>query len=199
VGALSCSSSPTRTGPDPRPSSRRSRSGGIGDHQQRRRRRQQQHNSSSPLLLVASSSLHGPGGGRREGARRRTGTAFECAGPCCAAQTRQHRTAPLPERSPREQGTAGTASTISDISIVSEPSSRRWVGLPRALQCCYVVNDPVFNAATLLSSAKQPRRASVLGQPPTSTTGTTVDRLTCSLSVRSDNFGVHVSADDPRT
>jgi hypothetical protein len=162
VGALRCSTSPTRTGPDPRPSSRRRRNDRMGNPPRRRG----QPNSSSLLSVVAAaaSSIHGPSSGSRAGstaARRRTGPATECAGPCCATPTRPHpRSTPQPTQPNRPQEQQGVSSNPDrSLSVTgsgrrrrrrSPEPARRWRELPPSLQLCYVVHDPTFNASTLL-------------------------------------------------
>jgi hypothetical protein len=110
--------------------------------------------------LLLSASLLGPdAGGNRRGAgsrraaaeRRRIGwPSRQCAGPCCAPPSGQHRTAPpRPVRSPRERPTAGGGTSNS----INEPATSG-EGLLPSNQRCYVVNDPTFNAATLVSSTE---------------------------------------------
>jgi hypothetical protein len=140
MSALSCS--PNRTGPRATVATAQRGAHRIGRQQQPQQPRQ------SSLLL--SASLLGPhaGGNRRAAEWRRIGRpARQCAGPCCAPPSGQHRTAPpLPVRSPRERPAGGGTSNISDAPATGGE------GLLPSNQRCYVVNDPTFNATTLLSS-----------------------------------------------
>jgi hypothetical protein len=142
MSALSCS--PNRTGPRATVTTAQRGAYRIG-----RQQPQQQPRQSSLLL---SASLLGPhaGGNRRAAERRRIGRPTrQCAGPCCAPPSGQHRTAPpRPVRSPRERPAGGGTSNSSNAPATGGE------GMLPSNQRCYVVNDPTFNAATLLSSTE---------------------------------------------
>lgn len=148
VDALSCSSSPTRPGSRAAAmtAQRGARRSGprIGNQQQ-----PQRHSS-----LVLAVSLQGQEGGssrrRRAEERRRIRPTRQCVGPCCTLPRRQQ----LSVRSPREQQPDGSSSpSVTSLSSVNE-SATSWKGFPPSQKRCYVVNDPTFNASTLLSSAE---------------------------------------------
>jgi hypothetical protein len=140
MSALSCS--PNRTGPRATVTTAQ-----RGAHRIGRQQPQQPPRQSS---LRLSASLLGPhaGGSRRAAERRRIGRpSRQCAGPCCAPPSGQHRTAPpRPVPSPRERPAGGGTSNGSDAPATGGE------GMLPSNQRCYVVNDPAFNAATLLSS-----------------------------------------------